>query len=245
MIDMSSTLTMGGGTVSYNTSTGSLGGGVYIGDSCTFNMTDGAITANHIDSQRVKTAGGGVAVHFGGAFNMTGGVISENYITADSGHADGIFGGGVYVSIHNSTFVLSGGVISGNAVYHANPDATSLMAGGGGVCIDSGYYSDNLLFDKQTAPAGQALIYGYGTSADNNKVFLGYVPPLPIPSPAPVRKYGSAVLVLYSTFSSGKPNTVVRIVESDVINTDVFSVLYNDNNRWTFSGTWPALNPAY
>ena len=86
-----------------------MGGGVYMGNSSTFEMTGGSITKNKISN------GGGVFAL--GAFTMNGGEISGNTVKATSGGASAD-GGGVYVGT-SGTFTMNGGAkIANNTVDH-------------------------------------------------------------------------------------------------------------------------------
>ncbi|MCL2808664.1 MAG: hypothetical protein FWD24_01220 [Treponema sp.] len=84
-----------GSVITGNTSSGLLGGGVYV-QSGSFSLNGGTIRENS------ATSGGGVSV--AGIFTMTDGTISRN--TASTG-------GGVYV-LGNGTFTKDGGVIYGS-----------------------------------------------------------------------------------------------------------------------------------
>ena len=111
-----STITMYGGEISNNT--GEAGGGVYVGQNCTFTLAGGKISGNTasghknqnptISGQYAMDGGGGVYLDSFGKFNMTGGEISGNTATGN--------GGGVcvmtYVSMYNVS--ITGGKITGN-----------------------------------------------------------------------------------------------------------------------------------
>ena len=114
----SSLITMCGGEISGNT--GEAGGGVYIGDNCTFNMDGGKISGNTASGRDVKdpsyveaaipvrNGGGGVYLDSWGKFYMTRGEISNN-------KASGV-GGGVCVMSYATSYAISitGGKITGN-----------------------------------------------------------------------------------------------------------------------------------
>ena len=116
MSDNKSTITMYGGDISNNT--GEAGGGVYVGQNCTFTLAGGKISGNTangrknqnptISGQYAVDGGGGVYLDSFGKFNMTGGEISGNAATGN--------GGGVcvmtYVSMYNVS--ITGGKITGN-----------------------------------------------------------------------------------------------------------------------------------
>ena len=128
MSDNKSTITMYGGDISNNT--GEAGGGVYVGQNCTFTLAGGKISGNTasgrtnknptISGQHATDGGGGVYLDSFGKFNMTGGEISGNTATGN--------GGGVcvmtYVSMYNVS--ISGGKITGNT-------ASGGTACGGGI----------------------------------------------------------------------------------------------------------------
>ena len=128
MSDNKSTITMYGGDISNNT--GEAGGGVYVGQNCTFTLAGGKISGNTangcknqnptISGQYAVDGGGGVYLDSFGKFNMTGGEISGNAATGN--------GGGVcvmtYVSMYNVS--ITGGKITGNT-------ANGGMACGGGI----------------------------------------------------------------------------------------------------------------
>lgn len=102
---------VGGGKITgnYNSATG---GGVYVFEDGTFEMTGGEISGNTAGD------GGGVYVGVNATFTMSGGTISGNIAE---------YGGGVYV-YEDATFTMSGDTISGNTA----------GAGGGGVFVTFG-----------------------------------------------------------------------------------------------------------
>lgn len=126
--DNKSIITMYGGEISDNT--GEAGGGVYVGQNCTFTLAGGKISGNTasghknqnptISGQYAMDGGGGVYLDSFGKFNMTGGEISGNTATGN--------GGGVcvmtYVSMYNVSII--GGKITGNT-------ASGGTASGGGI----------------------------------------------------------------------------------------------------------------
>ena len=113
-----SIITMYGGEISGNT--GEAGGGVYIGDNCTFTLAGGKISGNTATGREVKdptlgasaipvrNGGGGVYLDSWGKFYMTGGEISDN-------KASGV-GGGVCVMryVTQCSISITGGKITGN-----------------------------------------------------------------------------------------------------------------------------------
>ena len=116
MSDNKSTITMYGGDISNNT--GEAGGGVYVGQNCTFTLAGGKISGNTasghknqnptISGQHAMDGGGGVYLDSFGKFNMTGGEISGNTATGN--------GGGVCVMTYAAGYSVSitGGKITGN-----------------------------------------------------------------------------------------------------------------------------------
>jgi len=105
---------------SYNpktNSSGTGGGGVFMGGGNNFTMNGGEISGNTADSR--SQSGGGVCV-FSGTFTMTGGEISGNTALST--------GGGVDIPTAG-TFKMTGGEISGNTAKY----------NGGGVCLSASY----------------------------------------------------------------------------------------------------------
>ena len=84
------------------------GGGVFIGDGCSFTMNGGKITGNK------AKCGAGVCVGYGGSFTMNDGEICDNE-TIVEGNGQG-YGGGVYVSGtgKSASFNMIGGRIYNN-----------------------------------------------------------------------------------------------------------------------------------
>jgi len=123
-----SVITMYGGEISGNT--GEAGGGVYIGDNCTFTLAGGKISGNTasgrtnknptISGQHATDGGGGVYLDSYGKFNMTGGEISGNTATGN--------GGGVCVMTYMTGYnpSITGGKITENT-------ASGGTACGGGI----------------------------------------------------------------------------------------------------------------
>ena len=114
--DNKSIITMYGGEISNNI--GETGGGVYVGQNCTFTLAGGKISGNTasghknqnptISGQYAMDGGGGVYLDSFGKFNMTGGEISGNTATGN--------GGGVCVMTYAAGYSVSitGGKITGN-----------------------------------------------------------------------------------------------------------------------------------
>ena len=126
LIESSANLTLNNCTLQNNKTSGN-GGAVYVGDGCTFEMTNSIIRNN------AAAKGAGVYVASNGIFNMNNGTISDNAATSNS---EASLGGGVYVDA-NGTFNMKDGSIINNSV---NYTGTSLLGGGGGVAVN--YSSD-------------------------------------------------------------------------------------------------------
>ena len=126
LITSSANLILNNCTLQNNKTSGN-GGAVYVGDGCTFEMTNSIICNN------TAAKGAGVYVASNGIFNMNNGTISDNFATSSS---DASLGGGVYVAA-NGTFNMKDGSIINNSV---NYTGTTLMGGGGGVAVN--YSSD-------------------------------------------------------------------------------------------------------
>ena len=113
-----STIAMYGGEISHNT--GEAGGGVYVGEKCTFTLAGGTISQNtatgHTNNDtaagsdlQAKDGGGGVYLDHLGSFIMTGGEIAGNSANGN--------GGGICVMTFAaaSTINITGGKIINNA----------------------------------------------------------------------------------------------------------------------------------
>lgn len=163
-VGSSGTFNMYGGSISGNTGY-SRGGGVYIDG--TFNMYDGIITNNTAPSY-----GGGVFILGSSAvFNMYGGAITEN--TAESN------GGGVYVWGNGAVFNMYGGAITentspGNAggvnIYQSN---SKFNMYGGTISNNEGYYGGGVYvnygsFDMHSGTiSDNVATYGGGVYASS------------------------------------------------------------------------------
>ena len=131
-INNDGTLDISGGYIAG--STGSNGGGIYTKG--TVNMTGGVIAANHANT------GGGVYVDGtsnASEFNMTGGIVSGNSIY------ENVFGygGGIYATGSNATLDFAGGYITNNSMLAYEANATHQgngCHGGGGVAIYLGKF---------------------------------------------------------------------------------------------------------
>ena len=140
-------LTVSGGTVSGNEAS-SLGGGAYLCEASSLQMSGGSLSANKAssgggaylaDSSVLEVSGGTVSGNAGG---FGGGIyLRESSGTMDAGSVSGnsatASGGGLYV--YCCSFSMSGGTISGN---------TASTAGGGAYVIGSG---SSLAVDGSTA----------------------------------------------------------------------------------------------
>lgn len=122
LIESSANLILNNCTLQNNKTSGN-GGAVYVGDGCTFEMTNSIICNN------TAAKGAGVYVASNGIFNMNNGTISDNAATSSS---EASLGGGVYVDA-NGTFNMKDGSIIDNSV---NYTGTMLMGGGAGVAVD-------------------------------------------------------------------------------------------------------------
>ncbi|GHV76923.1 hypothetical protein AGMMS49942_17440 [Spirochaetia bacterium] len=153
-----STFTMTDGTISGNSTTSSMGGGVYLGgSSTTFTMTGGTISGN-----TAKTSGGGVFVTSSATFKMDNGTISGNGATQT-------YGGGVMIG--SGTFTMNDGTISGNTAkttgggVQVGNDATftkngGIIKGGG-----SGTAPDNTATDGDASGNKGHAVYWAQTGA--------------------------------------------------------------------------------
>ena len=151
--------TMHGGTISDNTAGASDGGGggVYVGEKCSFTMDGGAITGN----------GGGIYIHFNaGTVSISNATITGNKASATGntsyGHGGGIYsergvtvknvkitgnnstfaGGGIY---GNGTIALTDATVTGNNqydVYYGGKESSApeLTVSGS---VKAGYYANN------------------------------------------------------------------------------------------------------
>ena len=137
LVEGNGTFDMVAGLIQGNIATEAMigyGGGVYVGDKGTLNMSGSAkISGNFAKSDEGNidgfAGGGGVYVANGGTFAMSGSAeISGNVANAGKGTGGG---GGVYVYTHDDTFVMDGGIISGNHATTGDPDENQLSTGGG------------------------------------------------------------------------------------------------------------------
>ncbi|MCD7947824.1 MAG: S-layer homology domain-containing protein, partial [Oscillospiraceae bacterium] len=132
------TAIMSGGEISGNVALRANGGGMYIGQKCSFTMDGGTISGNlTFDPADTSTGGGGGGVYAynGGTFTLNGGTISDNEVMAGTSGSGGN-GGGIFLN-PGVTFSMSGGAISGN-IANSNTDASIQSGGNGGGIYGSG-----------------------------------------------------------------------------------------------------------
>ena len=139
---------MSGGEISGNT-TNAYGGGVYVEGSCSFTMTGGEISGN------TATYGGGVYVNNNGSFTMTGGEISGNTATT--------YGGGVNLNGQYSSFIMTGGGITGNTATTygggVRAERSSAFAMSGGLVYGQGANADSVVSPSSWAgPNGNGIV---------------------------------------------------------------------------------------
>jgi hypothetical protein len=196
------------------------GGGVYVTqEGAVFNLSeDAAIYANTCTTQGWKAGGGGVKIGYSAVFNMNGGTIRNNSVTG-SLDAAVLYGGGVYISVHASTFNMTDGVIAGNVVSHSEANVSNLLAGGGGVCIDTDFWADGVTLNKTGG-----TIYGDDDPVNGNKVLGGNVQ---------VYANGSMGQVVTTTPS---PATVAAYRDTTVGPNDKLYAQYTQSGGWTLVG---------
>jgi hypothetical protein len=211
----------------HTTSSNSYGGGVYVTNGRSiFNLSGNASIHDNTCIGSVNVGGGGVALDYGTAFNMSGGSIIDNTVMDDSSPGARVFGGGVYVFTHASTFTMTGGVIARNKVIHS-AEVKNFNAGGGGVCIDTGFWGDEVTLDK--TPRG-GTIYGFDIlDPDSNYVMIGDC--------IATSGYGNTAQVVTTDPSSGRTVSVDADKETTVASTDtLFAQYHNAANSWTLTG---------
>jgi hypothetical protein len=113
-VDLYSTFTMTGGTITYNTS-GANGGGVAIlgatlSNPSTFTMSG----TSTISYNTATTMGGGVFINDDGVYNLNGGSITNNTASGTAAGSPNYGGGGVYIGGLSPVFNMTAGTISGN-----------------------------------------------------------------------------------------------------------------------------------
>ena len=124
--------TMHGGTISDNTAGASDGGGggVYVGEKCSFTMDGGAITGN----------GGGIYIHFiAGTVSISNATITGNKASATGNTSYG-HGGGIYsergVTVENVTITGNNSSFEGGGIY-----------GKGAITLTDATVTDNSQYD--------------------------------------------------------------------------------------------------
>ena len=124
--------TMHGGTISDNTAGASDGGGggVYVGEKCSFTMDGGAITGN----------GGGIYIHFNaGTVSISNATITGNKASATGNTSYG-HGGGIYsergVTVKNVTITGNNSTFEGGGIY-----------GKGAITLTDATVTDNSQYD--------------------------------------------------------------------------------------------------
>lgn len=119
------TLTMSGGYIVGGGRANEIGGGIYVNNNGTVNISDGVVAANR------GNAGGGIFVE-SGTLNISGGAVAGNWLN-DGNNS----GGGVFVK--NGTLNLSGGYVTNNCkdrndAWQSDVDNTH---GGGGITLEN------------------------------------------------------------------------------------------------------------
>ena len=125
--------TMHGGTISDNTAGASDGGGggVYVGEKCSFTMDGGAITGNTATNGN----GGGIYIHMLSRVTISGGEITNN-----TASGSGIrYGGGIY---SESRVTVSNVTITGNSA-----DVGGGIYGKGAITLTDATVADNSGYD--------------------------------------------------------------------------------------------------
>lgn len=154
MSDNKSIITMYGGEISNNT--GETGGGVYVGQNCTFTLEGGTISGNTasghknqnptISGQYAVDGGGGVYLDSFGKFNMTGGEISGNTATGNGGgvcvmtyavwYSASITGGRITENTASGGTACGGGIYGGPAkltIQNTEISGNKCAGSGGGI----------------------------------------------------------------------------------------------------------------
>ena len=108
---------MYGGTISGNSKEGGSGGGVYVGEKCSFTMDGGTITGNTATDGN----GGGIYIHFNaGTVSISNATITSNKASA-TGHTSYGHGGGIYsergVTVDNVKITGNNSTFAGGGIY--------------------------------------------------------------------------------------------------------------------------------
>lgn len=207
------TFNMYGGRISGNTATATSdggGGGVYVCNSSTFNMSgNAAVSGNTAQygsgvylssnstftmSEHAAISGNSAAMTGGGVF-VSSGSITMSSDAAISGNSAGNNGGGIYIS-YPGTFTMENGTISGN----------SADKNGGGVYVhNSGAFTMNsgsISGNRATQNGGGVYVENIGTAFTMKDGTIGGS----TAADANAAKYGGGVYVKNGTFtmSGGK-----------------------------------------
>ena len=144
------------------------GGGVYVNNGGTLNLSGGYITNNYKsltdeNDSYDRHGGGGVAIDHGSTMNMTGGYVTGNQSEDAAG---GIFAG--YRG--NSNFSMTGGIIASNFANHG--EGGGLRVGGGtNAIIDASSVPMQLLMPppavKSILPTTKPMIIKTGAAAES------------------------------------------------------------------------------
>ncbi len=162
------TINLNGGKIGGNQAINGSGGGIFLDNYVTVNMSGGTIGKGIIFGHEFPNTaqnGGGVYVRSSCIFNMTGGTIggsgSNENIAAE-------YGGGVYIAgeaTEGTTFNMSGGTIGGTGTNYAN----SAVRGGGVYvtqstnCKGSFNLSGSASVQKNTAKYGGGVFVDKGS----------------------------------------------------------------------------------
>lgn len=182
LINSSADITLKNCILKNNKNSGN-GGAVYVGNGCTFEMTNSIIRNN------TAAKGAGVYVASNGIFNMNNGTISDNAATSNS---EASLGGGVYVDA-NGTFNMKDGSIINNSV---NYTGTTLMGGGAGVAVDFQTTSSGLFNMTGGKIQGNTAIgdRDYGSGVFVNGLTTGYYATFKISGSAVVKSNNDVYL---------------------------------------------------
>lgn len=155
---IATTVKITGGEITDNVA-GSNGGGVHVGQNCTFTLNGGDILRNTATSGN----GGGVCAATGSIFNFENGNIGS----ASAGNSAGNSGGGVFATTNTSLTVKNGNIGYNTAVSH-----------GGGVFLTGATFTlsnGNVLYNTSTGGQGggiyidaSTLTYTGGDIYENN-----------------------------------------------------------------------------